>query len=77
MSELSAICPTTGKPFWTGVHADSRTLAKIWFSSVYVTCPHCRQQHAIKVREVYVEAVMSEGRRHDDFYKSKDSRTVV
>jgi RNase P subunit RPR2 len=77
MSVLSTICPTTGKPFSTGVHADSRTLAKIWFSSIYVTCPHCGQQHAIKVREAYVDAVMSEGRWHDDFYKSKDNRAAV
>ena len=59
MSELSAVCATTGKPIWTGIHTDSLTLAKIWFSDVTVKCPHCGKNHAIKIREAYIEAALS------------------
>jgi hypothetical protein len=60
MSELSTVCPATGKPLSLGFQIDSRNLAKVWFSSVCSDCPHCGQKHLIKVREAYVEAVLSD-----------------
>jgi hypothetical protein len=60
MTELSTVCPETGKRFSLGFQVDSRTLAKVWFSAVYSDCPHCRQKHLIKVREAYVEAMLSD-----------------
>jgi hypothetical protein len=60
MSELSTVCPATGKRFSLGFQIDSRTLAKIWFSAVDSDCPHCGQKHLVKVREAYVEAMISD-----------------
>jgi len=62
MSELSVRCPNTGKHFSTRVHTDSLTLAKVWFSSVRIRCPCCGEEHSLKVREAYIDAVMSEDR---------------
>ena len=59
MELLSAACPTTGKRFSTGIHTDSTTLAKVWFSDIGGKCPHCGEKHAIKIREAYVESVLS------------------
>jgi endogenous inhibitor of DNA gyrase (YacG/DUF329 family) len=62
MTELSAVCPTTGKRVTTGVHTDFVTLTKLWFSDVRVTCPHCGKKHAIKIREAYIESAVSDER---------------
>jgi len=67
MSELSTVCPATGKRFALGFQIDSRTLAKVWFTSVCSDCPHCGQKHLIKVREAYVEAVLSDRQLRTDF----------
>ena len=67
MSELSTVCPATGKPLSLGFQIDSRNLAKVWFSSVCSDCPHCGQKHLIKVREAYVEAVLSDRQLRTDF----------
>jgi hypothetical protein len=59
MSELATICPETGKVFSTGVHTDALTLAKVWFEVIDVRCPHCGEKHAVKIREAYIDAVIS------------------
>jgi DNA-directed RNA polymerase subunit RPC12/RpoP len=57
-NELFARCPC-GHRISTGILLDSRTLAKLWQSSVNVACPHCGETHAIEVRKAYMTNILS------------------
>jgi hypothetical protein len=75
---LATICPETGKIFSTGVHTDALTLAKVWFAVIDVRCPHCGKHHAVNVREVYIDAVMSADSLHvRPNYSARTERTQV
>jgi hypothetical protein len=62
MRKLSMRCPKTDKHFSTGVNTDSLTLAKVWFSNIHISCPCCGEKHSFKIREAYIDAVLSEDR---------------
>ena len=60
MRSLIARCPKTKMAIDTGIGSDYKSLAKSWAKNVVVRCPHCNEEHTMKVREIYVKNEISD-----------------
>jgi hypothetical protein len=70
MGSLLVRCPNTFAVIDTGVETDAASLALAWRSTLRFHCPHCNEVHEVRVREAYMQDVLSlEGR-------SRPSRVV-
>jgi hypothetical protein len=67
MGSLITLCPNTRAAIDTGIKTDYASLAKSWGKSIVVRCPHCTEEHAIKVREAFVKSEIS------DFFLGRQS----
>jgi hypothetical protein len=59
MGPLIAQCPKTCAPINTGLSTDYKTLAKSWDNTIRIRCPHCNEDHDIKVRDAFVRGEVS------------------
>jgi endogenous inhibitor of DNA gyrase (YacG/DUF329 family) len=55
MPRVMMKCPTTGKPFPTGVNADATSFAMSDFINNSTQCPHCQQMHRWSKKDVFLE----------------------
>jgi hypothetical protein len=53
MAVLSYRCPTTSKEVRTGIESDANALAKLGKLKVSVSCPHCRDNHAVPADSMF------------------------
>ena len=63
MGPLLVQCPNTFALINTGVETDAASLAVAWSSALRLDCPHCNEVHEVRVREAYLQDVMSVGGR--------------
>jgi hypothetical protein len=59
MEHLRFRCQKTNQSFDSTYANDPGSLAGIWNSTVRVTCPHCQEEHEIKIREAFLIATLS------------------
>jgi hypothetical protein len=59
MVSLLTECPKTREPIDVGINIDRKSLASSWSKSVIVRCPHCNEEHTVKVREAFVQSEIS------------------
>ena len=59
MDDLSFRCPKTNMPINTRLDAGYKKLASMWHETVEVHCPHCGEDHPIKVRDAFLASALS------------------
>ena len=60
MGPLIVHCPKTCATINTGVATDYKALAEAWDRIVNVPCPHCGEEHEIKVRDAFIRGEVSQ-----------------
>jgi hypothetical protein len=58
IGQIEFRCPHTDRPIETGVGADVRSLARVWYKDMQVRCPHCGLDHDFSFRGAYLEQVL-------------------
>ena len=59
MAALIVHCPKTSAAIDTGIELEFKSLARSWDKTVRFRCPHCNEEHDVKVRDEYVRAEVS------------------
>jgi hypothetical protein len=59
MEPLRFRCRKTNRTFDSGFANDPEALAEVWGNTVRVACPHCAEEHEIKIREAFLIATLS------------------
>jgi hypothetical protein len=59
MAPLFVRCPKTRALLLTPVDTTFRGLAEDWNKTFRVPCPHCGDEHPIKVREAFIQSEIS------------------
>jgi hypothetical protein len=54
MSTLVFVCPATGHEVSTGVEVDSATFRKLSKTGAEISCPHCKNDHALSTIAVWL-----------------------
>jgi transcription elongation factor Elf1 len=60
MAALLFTCPKTKHRIPTGVETDLDSLRQLWSRTLRLACPHCGEEHEIRVREVYLDAALDD-----------------
>jgi hypothetical protein len=55
MGELIFLCPKSAREIETGIKTDAASLARSRRKLMHIECPHCRQMHAFRVAEGWVD----------------------
>jgi hypothetical protein len=66
MGPLIAYCPKTSARIDTGIETDYKSLASEWGNTIRIRCPHCNEDHDIKVRDAFVRGEISPSRLRGD-----------
>jgi hypothetical protein len=59
MEPLLLRCRKTNRTFDSGFANDPGCLAEVWNATIRVTCPHCQEEHEIKIREAFLINTLS------------------
>jgi hypothetical protein len=54
MNPLVAHCPKTAAVINTGIGTEFKSLSQVWRKTIRIRCPHCNEEHEIKVSEAYL-----------------------
>jgi hypothetical protein len=60
MAALLFTCPKTKHRIPTGVGTDLDSLCQSWSRTLRLACPHCGEEHEIRVREIYLDAALDD-----------------
>lgn len=55
MPRVMIVCPETDKPVYTHLNHTWFTLESAFFEDEIVACPYCRQDHAWRREDAYVD----------------------
>ena len=59
MEPLRFRCRKSNRTFDSAYANDPGCLAEVWNTTVRVTCPHCQEEHEIKIREAFLIDTLS------------------
>ncbi len=60
---LSFRCPVNDRTVTTGIYTDELSLARMRTVGIRIQCPHCGEDHAIKVGDAFVSATIIDQHR--------------
>ena len=60
MGPLIIQCPKTAAAINTGIDTEYKSLARSWGITFRIRCPHCNEEHEIKVRDAYIRGALSD-----------------
>jgi DNA-directed RNA polymerase subunit RPC12/RpoP len=43
-----------------GIATDYKSLSKSWEKTLHIACPHCSEEHEVKVRDAFIRAAVSD-----------------
>ena len=72
MAALLFTCPRTKHRIPTGIETDLDSLRESWSRTLRLACPHCGEEHEIRVREIYLDAALDDA--VDRVWRTTDGR---
>jgi hypothetical protein len=60
---LSFRCPVSDRTVTTGIYTDELSAARLRTVGIRIRCPHCGEDHAIKVGDTFVSATIIDHHR--------------
>lgn len=60
---LSFHCPVNARTVSTGIYTDEHSVARLRTIRLRIRCPHCGEEHAIKVGDTFVSATIIDHHR--------------
>jgi hypothetical protein len=60
---LSFRCPVSDRTVTTGIYTDEVSAARLRTVGIRIRCPHCGEDHAIKVGDTFVSATIIDHHR--------------
>jgi DNA-directed RNA polymerase subunit RPC12/RpoP len=60
MGRLIVQCLKTCETIDTGIATDYKSLSKSWEKTLHIACPHCGEEHEVKVRDAFIRAAVSD-----------------
>jgi hypothetical protein len=60
---LSFRCPVSNRTVTTGIYTDELSFARVRTVGIRIRCPHCGEDHAIKVGDTFVSATIIDHHR--------------
>jgi hypothetical protein len=60
---LSFHCPINARTVSTGIYTDEHSVARLRTIRLRIRCPHCGEEHAIKVGDTFVSATIIDHHR--------------
>jgi hypothetical protein len=60
---LSFSCPVSDRTVTTGIYTDELSVARLRTVGIRIRCPHCGEEHAIKVGDTFVSATIIDHHR--------------
>jgi hypothetical protein len=60
MGRLIVQCLKRCEPIDMGIATDYKSLSKSWEKTLHIACPHCSEEHEVKVRDAFIRAAVSD-----------------